>query len=241
MNAQVERVMVGRAQQCTFDAKPLSKALGVEVAGLDLAQPIAREAIVRLRSLLADNCLLLFRDQRLTPEEHIAFSRNFGELQPHILKDFNLSGHPELFVVSNIKADGKAIGRAGAGQYWHTDVSYVEEPSLGSIMYAMEVPATAMGVLNVDLRKKKYDMSLTITPTKEIALNCTSTRGTPKFTKKQGVGMALGTGAPGMQAETPQPLADPARLAAKYSMDASTQSGGAVGPVVQEWDLKLSQ
>jgi len=142
MNAQVERVMVGRAQQCTFDAKPLSKALGVEVAGLDLAQPIAREAIVRLRSLLADNCLLLFRDQRLTPEEHIAFSRNFGELQPHILKDFNLSGHPELFVVSNIKADGKAIGRAGAGQYWHTDVSYVEEPSLGSIMYAMEVPAT---------------------------------------------------------------------------------------------------
>jgi len=80
MNAQVERVMVGRAQQCTFDAKPLSKALGVEVAGLDLAQPIAREAIVRLRSLLADNCLLLFRDQRLTPEEHIAFSRNFGEL-----------------------------------------------------------------------------------------------------------------------------------------------------------------
>ena len=110
-----------------------------------------------------------------------------------------------------------------------------------SLAGAMEVPAMAMGVLNVDLRKKKYDMSLTITPTKEIALNCTSTRGTPKFTKKQGIGMALGTGAPGMQAETPQPLTDPARLAAKYSMDASTQSGGAVGPVVQEWDLKLSQ
>lgn len=52
---------------------------------------------------------------------------------------------------------------------------------------------------------------------------------------------SLGTGAPGMQSETPQPLSDPARLAAKYTMDASTQSGGAVGPVVQEWDLKLSQ
>ena len=110
-----------------------------------------------------------------------------------------------------------------------------------SLAGAMEVPAMAMGVLNVDLRKKKYDMSLTIMPTKEVVLNCTSTRGTPKFTKNQGVGMALGTGAPGMQAETPQPLTDPARLAAKYSMDASTQSGGAVGPVVQEWDLKLSQ
>jgi hypothetical protein len=110
-----------------------------------------------------------------------------------------------------------------------------------SLAGAMEVPAMAMGVLNVDLRKKKYDMSIVITPQKEVALNCTSTRGTPKFTKKQGVGMALGTGAPGMQAEKPLPLSDPARLVAKFTMDASTQSGGAVGPVVQEWDLKLSQ
>ena len=110
-----------------------------------------------------------------------------------------------------------------------------------SLAGATEVPAMAMGVLNVDLRKKKYDMSLVITPLKEVAVNCTSTRGTPKYKKNQGIGMALGTGAPGMQSETPQPLSDPARLAAKYTMDASTQSGGAVGPVVQEWDLKLSQ
>ena len=110
-----------------------------------------------------------------------------------------------------------------------------------SLAAPMEVPAMATGVLNVDLRKKKYDMSLTITPHKEVALNCTSTRGTPKYKKNQGIGMALGTGAPGMQAETPLPLSDPARLAAKFTMDASRQSGGAVGPVVQEWDLKLSQ
>jgi hypothetical protein len=110
-----------------------------------------------------------------------------------------------------------------------------------SLAGAMEVPASAMGVVNVDLRKKKYDMSVTITPLKEIALNCTSTRGTPKFKKNHGIGMALGTGAPGMQSEKAQPLSDPARLAAKFTMDAATQSGGAVGPVVQEWDLKLSQ
>ncbi len=110
-----------------------------------------------------------------------------------------------------------------------------------SLAGATEVPAMAMGVLNVDLRKKQYDMSVVITPLKEVAVNCTSTRGTPKYKKNQGIGMALGTGAPGMQSETPQPLSDPARLAAKHTMDASTQSGGAVGPVVQEWDLKLSQ
>ena len=110
-----------------------------------------------------------------------------------------------------------------------------------SLAGAMEVPATATGVVNVDLRKKKYDMSVTVMPLKEIALNCTSTRGTPRFKKNHGIGMALGTGAPGMQAEKPQPLADPARLAAKFTMDVTAQSGGAVGPVVQEWDLKLSQ
>ena len=99
----------------------------------------------------------------------------------------------------------------------------------------------ATGVLNADLRKKNYGMSLTIMPMKEVVLNCTSTRGTPKFKKNQGIGMALGTGAPGEHWEKPQPLSDPARLAARFTMDPSRQSGGAVGPVVQEWDLKLTQ
>ena len=109
-----------------------------------------------------------------------------------------------------------------------------------SLAAPMEVPAMATGVLNVDLRKKNYSMSLTIMPMKEVALNCTSTRGTPKFKKNTGVGMALGTGAPGEQWQKPQPLSDPARLAAKFTMDPSQQSQGAVGPVVQEWDLKLT-
>lgn len=142
MAKQREMSEVRQQHQSRLDSRPVSKALGVEVRGLDLSQPIAAEAIARLRALLADNCLLLFRGQKLTPEQHIAFSRNFGELQPHILKDFNQDGYPELFVVSNIRQDGKPIGRAGAGQYWHTDVSYKEEPALGSIMYAIEVPAT---------------------------------------------------------------------------------------------------
>jgi hypothetical protein len=104
----------------------------------------------------------------------------------------------------------------------------------------VEIPAMVMGVLNIDLRKKNYSMSLTLTPTKEMPVNCSSTRQ-KSFKKNQGIGFALGTGAPGMQADKPLPLIDPARLAAKFTMDASTQSGGAVGAVVQEWDLKLTQ
>lgn len=104
----------------------------------------------------------------------------------------------------------------------------------------VEVPAMLTGVLNVDLRKKNYSMSLTVMPTKEMPVTCSSTRQ-KSFKKNQGLGFAMGTGAPGMQADKPLPLTDPARLAAKFTMDASKQSGGAVGPVVQEWDLKLTQ
>jgi hypothetical protein len=104
----------------------------------------------------------------------------------------------------------------------------------------VEFPAMVMGVLNVDLRKKNYSMSLTLTPMKEVPVNCSSTRQ-KSFKKTQAIGFAMGTGAPGMQADTPQPLSDPTRLVAKFTMDASTQSKGAVGPVVQAWDLKLTQ
>lgn len=109
-----------------------------------------------------------------------------------------------------------------------------------SLAAPVEVPAMVMGVVNVDLAKKNYAMSLVVNSTKQVAMNCTATRGAP-YKKSQGVGMALGTGAPGMQFDSPQRLSDPARLAAKFSMDPSKQGGARLGPVVQEWDLKLSQ
>lgn len=123
-----------------FEMRPASKALGTEIVGLDLSRPVDDDTIAFLRNALAENCLLLFRNQKLTPEQHIAFSRKFGELEHHLLKDYLMAGHPELYVISNIREDGKSIGRAGAGQYWHSDLSYVAEPSLGSIMYAIEIP-----------------------------------------------------------------------------------------------------
>jgi len=159
MNAHTATATLNRGRQGDIDMRPASRALGVEVTGLDLSRPIDKATVARLRTALAENCLLLFRNQKLTPEQHIAFSRNFGELQPHILKDFNMAGHPELFVVSNVKNGGKPIGRAGAGQYWHTDVSYVAEPSLGSIMYAIEVPAVGGDTMFANMYKAYETLS----------------------------------------------------------------------------------
>lgn len=141
MSAQFADVAGKRASlKEKFRLRPASRALGAEVIGLDLSQRLDDETIQALREALAEHCLLLFPNQHITHGQHIAFSARFGELEHHVLKDFLLSGYPELYVLSNIRADGKPVGRAGAGQYWHTDLAYVAEPSLGSIMHAIEVP-----------------------------------------------------------------------------------------------------
>ena len=73
---------------------------------------------------MAERSLLLFRDQYdLTPGAHVAFSRGFGELEEHVLSDFCLEGHPEIFVVSNIIENGKHIG-AFVAQGYHSDLAY---------------------------------------------------------------------------------------------------------------------
>jgi taurine dioxygenase len=85
--------------------------------------------------------VLVFRDQRITPQQQIDFSRRFGPLQIHVLRQFQLAGYPEILVVSNIKENGQPIGLGDAGHYWHSDLSYKERPSLGSMLHAQELPA----------------------------------------------------------------------------------------------------
>ena len=82
----------------------------------------------------------MFRDQRITPEQQIAFSRRFGPLQIHVLRQFLLSNHPEIFSISNIIENGQPIGLGDAGKFWHSDLSYKELPSLGSMLLAQELP-----------------------------------------------------------------------------------------------------
>jgi len=86
--------------------------------------------------------VVVFRDQRITPTQQIAVSRRFGPLQIHVLHQFQLKEHPEILVVSNIVENGQPIGLGDAGHYWHSDLSYLPTPSLGSMLHAQELPAT---------------------------------------------------------------------------------------------------
>ena len=114
--------------------------LGAEVIGLDLSRPLSAEDFQRLHRAHLDHHVLVFRDQRITPAQQVEFSRRFGPLQIHVLRNFQLPQQPEVLIVSNILENGQPIGLGDAGHYWHPDLSYKETPSLGSMLHAQELP-----------------------------------------------------------------------------------------------------
>lgn len=124
-----------------FEIRPLDAPLGAEVIGLDLSQPLSDADFARIHRAHLDYHAVVFRDQQITPAQQIAFSRRFGPLQIHVLHQFQLPGHPEVLVVSNVVENGKPIGLGDAGHFWHSDLSYKEKPSLGSLLHARELPA----------------------------------------------------------------------------------------------------
>lgn len=124
-----------------FGFKALTENVGSEVTGLDMGQPLSDGARDRLERELADRSVLLVRGQTdLTPQQHIAFSRCFGDLEEHVLQNFCLPGHPEIFVVSNIVENGKHIGAYGGSKEYHSDLAYLPEPSMGSVFHCLECP-----------------------------------------------------------------------------------------------------
>jgi taurine dioxygenase len=123
-----------------FDIRPFAAPLGAEVLGLDLSQPVGADDFARIHRAHLDHHVLVFRDQRITPTQQVEFSRRFGRLQIHVLRQFQLPSDPEVLIISNIKEDGEPIGLGDAGHYWHSDLSYKAVPSLGSMLHAQELP-----------------------------------------------------------------------------------------------------
>jgi taurine dioxygenase len=124
----------------TATIRRLSTACGAEVSDIDLKRPLDEATLTQLHRALAENGCLLFRGANLTPQQHIAFSRQFGPLESHVVGEFNLPDHPEIFVVSNVREEGRLKGAVYAGQYWHSDLSYMPKPSLGSLLLCHEMP-----------------------------------------------------------------------------------------------------
>ena len=123
-----------------IEVRPLSSALGAEVLGADLSHPDDDEQFALIHLALLDHNVVVVRDQKISPADHIAFSRRFGTLEHHVLQQFLLPGHPEILQLSNKHVNGNPIGLQEAGRKWHTDLSYMQIPSLGSLLLALEIP-----------------------------------------------------------------------------------------------------
>ena len=153
----------------SIDIRRLEPALGAEIHGVDLSREIGNERFARIHEAFLAHSVLVFRAQRLTPEAQLAFSRRFGAPEKHVLSQFTLPGHPDVFVVSNLTRDGRPRGAVRAGQFWHSDCSYMERPTLASFLHAIEVPAAggdtlftsmsaAYEALSANLRRMLDDM-----------------------------------------------------------------------------------
>jgi len=131
-----------RKRGMALKLRKLSHALGVEVCDVNVAAPMSEAQFGEIyRAFLASN-ILLFRGQDITREQHIEFSRRFGELDRHeALPRDRHPDYPELLMVTNErKPDGSPSDTQYTGRQWHSDLSFTTAPSLGSLLKSYAVP-----------------------------------------------------------------------------------------------------
>jgi taurine dioxygenase len=116
-----------------LEVHPVTPAIGAEIRGISLAEPCDPGTWSELDKAFMDHKVLIFRDQHVTTEQHVAFCRQFGELEVHPFVPPK-PGFPEvMMLVANDK-------RKGNENTWHSDVTWRLEPSLGSMLRAVELP-----------------------------------------------------------------------------------------------------
>ena len=119
-----ERIQVKRA----------AGAMGAEIAGVDLSKPLDDATFGEIHRAWLENNIIYFRDQNLTPDDHLAFARRFGDIHIH---PFNkpLDDHPEVLEI--LKTEDEVRNNGGR---WHTDQMYTPKPAMGTMLYAREMP-----------------------------------------------------------------------------------------------------
>jgi taurine dioxygenase len=132
-----------------FSLRPLSPTIGAEVAGISLAEPLDDSTRDELNRALLESKVLFFRDQHLSHEQQVTFARNWGPLEAHPFardQSFNQPDQRPEVVRLEKGADAK-----GYENIWHSDVTWRECPSLGSVLRAVEVPAVGGDTLWADM------------------------------------------------------------------------------------------
>ncbi len=127
---------------------PINDAIGARVDGVDLAAGVGDDDFAAIRQAWLDRCVILFRNQTLTPGQLTAFAARFGPLEPppgsekDLRADSGADEAKDMWIISNVVENGKPIGALGAGEAeWHSDMTYLDVPPTASVLYGHEVPA----------------------------------------------------------------------------------------------------
>lgn len=127
-----------------IEVEPVTGTVGAVVRGVDLAEPLDEATVAAIRSAFLEHHVHFFRDQDLSAEAQLRFGRCFGELDTHPFVE-GTEEHPEVIEIIT-----EADDRLNFGGGWHSDVTFLDEPDLGSILYAIEVPSYGGDTLFAD-------------------------------------------------------------------------------------------
>jgi len=116
-----------------INVKPIAGALGAEIEGVNMAEPMGNQVFQEVHDALMEHQVIFLRNQHVSPGEHVAFARQFGTLHVHPYAP-SLDEHPEVLILKSSKENRSAANA------WHSDVTFQEEPPMGSILLARQVP-----------------------------------------------------------------------------------------------------
>jgi len=127
------------------DVRPLSEAGGAVLSGVDLDN-LNDDGFAAVEDALHEHLVLVIRDQKLTPQSFVSFARRFGKPEPHVIDQFHHPDDANILILSNRRdAEGKPMGLADGGTYFHSDYSYLEVPARCTILYAIDIPGDDAG------------------------------------------------------------------------------------------------
>jgi taurine dioxygenase len=130
-----------------MNVRPLKNNFGIETSEADVSRPLSDAEFAAIEQAFFDGQVLVLRGQCLTPTQYLAFARRFGPPEPHVIDQFHHPADPNILILSNRKKDGRAVGLADAGTYFHTDYSYLQVPARATMLYSIEVPKSGGNTL----------------------------------------------------------------------------------------------
>src|SRR5438552_10311740 len=137
----------------TLSLRPIGKALGTEVGGVDVSCPLDAVTLRAIEDAFAEHPVLVFRNQRLDADELAAFGAQFGRPQPHVLEQYRHEDRVDVSYITNVDKNG-GVDRFGVirASTWHADETYEDALPRLAILHALEVPSTKGATMFADMR-----------------------------------------------------------------------------------------